>query len=214
MTDLQQDWHCQNAGFSSAMKARLEIGERHHTGLMVLAPVGRIDNLTSGEFQKRLLAALSSCSTDVVIDFSGIDYTSSRGRHALMTASRRKPKEQRLAVAHLSTVVHEIFTTSRFTHLVPILATVEEARAAGEMPSPPKPAEQRDGFKPDPNAPLRVRFWGTRGSLPAPLREYAIRTKIRGRCSLPLLRIGRQRNHSTRCYHRIRSPIPIPPPTY
>ena len=33
--------------------------------------------------------------------------------------------------------------------------------------------------KPNRSGPLRVRFWGTRGSLPAPLREQAVRAKIR-----------------------------------
>jgi phosphoribosyl 1,2-cyclic phosphodiesterase len=96
-----------------------------------------------------------------------------------MTASRQKSKGRRLAVARLNAIVHEIFTISRFAHLIPIFPTVEEARAAWDMPSPPKPDERRDGFKPDRNAPLRVRFWGTRGSLPAPLQESAIRSKVR-----------------------------------
>jgi len=96
-----------------------------------------------------------------------------------MTATRQKSQERRLGVARLNAIVHEIFTISRFTHLVPIFATVEEARAAWDRPSPPKPAERRDDLKPDPSAPLRVRFWGTRGSLPAPLQESAIRGKIR-----------------------------------
>jgi len=157
----------------------LEIGERRQASTLVLAPVGRIDNLTSAEFQKRLLAAVTSSSTDVVIDFSGVDYISSCGLHSLMTALRRKSKEQRIAVARLTEVVREIFSISRFTHLVPIFATIDEACAASDMPSPPKPAERCDDGKPDPNAPLRVRFWGTRGSLPAPLRESAIRGKIR-----------------------------------
>ena len=179
MNDLRQDFVCENADLANAMKTTLEIGERRHASILVLAPVGRIDNLTSGEFQTRLLAALSCSSADVIIDFSGVAYISSCGLQALMTATRRKSKEQRLAVAHLNAVVHEIFTISRFTHLVPIFATVEEARAAWDMPLPPKPAERRGDGKPDPDAPLRVRFWGTRGSLPAPVRESAIRSKIR-----------------------------------
>jgi hypothetical protein len=44
---------------------------------------------------------------------------------------------------------------------------------------PPMSIERRAGRGPDLDAPLRVGFSGTRGSLPAPLRESAIRGKIR-----------------------------------
>jgi anti-anti-sigma factor len=179
MSGLQQDCVCQKVGLGNAVKAKLEIGERWQAGLLVLAPVGRIDNLISAEFRTRLLGAVTSGSADVVVDFSGVEYISSCGLNALMTASRQKSKERRLAVASLDAVVHEIFTISRFTHLVSIFATVEEASAAWNMPSPPQPAEPRRGFKPDPDASLRVRFWGARGLLPAPLREHLVRGKIR-----------------------------------
>jgi anti-anti-sigma factor len=179
MSDLRQDCVCQNVGLADAIKATLEIGVRRQPSLLVLAPVGRIDNLTSAKFQTRLLGAVKSGSADVVVDFSGVEYISSRGLHALMTASRQKSKEKRLGVASLNAVVQEIFTISQFTHLVPIFATVEEALAAWDMPSPPKPPRRRIALEPDPGVPLRVRFWGTRGSLPAPLREHLVRGKIR-----------------------------------
>jgi anti-anti-sigma factor len=158
MSDLQQDCVCENSGLGNAVKAMLEIGERRQAGLLVLTPVGRIDNLTSAEFRTRLLGAVTSGSADVVVDFSGVEYISSCGLHTLMTASRQKSKERRLAVVCLSAVVHEIFTISRFTHLVSIFVTVEEASAAWNTPSPPPPAEPRTRFKPDPDAALRVRF--------------------------------------------------------
>jgi len=157
----------------------VNIGERRQANILVLAPVGRIDNLTSGEFQTRLLAAVTTSSADVVIDFSGVEYISSAGLRALMTASRQKPRERRLAAARLNAVVHEIFTISRFSHLVPIFATVEEASAAWEAPIQPHPAVPQPDARTEPEASLRVRFWGTRGSLPAPLREQAVRGKIR-----------------------------------
>jgi anti-anti-sigma factor len=157
----------------------VDIGERRQANILVLAPVGRIDNLTSAEFQTRLLAAVTSSAADVVIDFSAVEYISSAGLRALMTASRQKPKERRLAAVRLNAVVHEIFTISRFSHLVPIFATVEEASAAWEAPAQPQPAEPRPDPKSEPAPSLRVHFWGTRGSLPAPLREGAVRGKIR-----------------------------------
>src|SRR5437764_2421916 len=151
----------------NATGATVDIGERRQANILVLAPVGRIDNLTSAEFQTRLLAAVASSSADVVIDFSGVEYISSAGLRALMTASRQKPKERRLGAARLNAVVHEIFTISRFSHLVPIFTTVEEASVAWEAPVRPQPTPARAESNRDPTASLRVHFWGTRGSLPA-----------------------------------------------
>ena len=112
----------------------MEIGERHVANNLVLQPVGRLDNITSAEFQARLLAAVTSSTEDIVIDFSSIEYISSAGLRALMAASRLKPKERRLAVACLNSIVSEIFAISRFSHVVPIFATVEEASAAWQTP--------------------------------------------------------------------------------
>jgi anti-anti-sigma factor len=155
----------------------VDIGERRQANILVLAPVGRIDNLTSTEFQARLLAAVSVSSADVIVDFSRVEYISSAGLRALMAATRLKPKERRLAVACLHTVVREIFAISRFSHVVPVFATVEEASTAWE--APPRPEGAVPGAETEAVGPLRVRFWGTRGSLPAPLRERAVRAKIR-----------------------------------
>ena len=67
----------------------VDIGERRQANVLVLAPVGRLDNLTSAAFQTRLLAAVTSGSADVVVDLSGVEYISSAGLRALMTASRQ-----------------------------------------------------------------------------------------------------------------------------
>jgi anti-anti-sigma factor len=155
----------------------VDIGERRQANILVLVPVGRIDNLTSAVFQARLLAAVTSSSADVVVDFSGVEYISSAGLRALMTASRQKPKDRRLAVACLHTVVREIFAISRFSHVVPVFATVEEASTAWQ--AAPRTEAAVPCAEAELAGPLRVRFWGTRGSLPAPLRERAVRGKIR-----------------------------------
>jgi len=155
----------------------VEIGERRQADILVLRPVGRIDNLTSAEFQARLLAAVNSTTDDIVVDFSSVEYISSAGLRALMAASRLKPKERLLAVACPNAIVSEIFAISRFAHVVPIFTTIEEASAARQ--APPLPAVAISHQETQPAGPLRIRFWGTRGSLPAPLRESAVRAKIR-----------------------------------
>jgi len=155
----------------------VEIGERRQANILVLRPIGRIDDFTSAEFQSRLLAAVTATADDLVVDFSSVEYISSAGLRALMAASRLKPKERRLAVACLNSIVSEIFAISRFSHVVPVFNTVEEANAAWQ--APPRPEAAIPQAETQPAGPLRIRFWGTRGSLPAPLRECAIRVKIR-----------------------------------
>ena len=153
----------------------MQIGERRQANILVLQPVGRIDNLTSGEFQARLLAAATS-PDDIVVDLSSVEYISSAGLRALMAASRLKPKERRLAVACLNSIVSEIFAISRFSYVVPVFTTVEEASAAWQAPPRAETAVPRPESQPE--GPLRLHFWGTRGSLPAPLRERGVRVKI------------------------------------
>jgi anti-anti-sigma factor len=155
----------------------MEISERRLGSVIVLRPGGRIDNATSAEFQARLLAVIKSEIGDIVVDFTDVEYISSAGLRALMTAARLKAKERRLAATGLNAVVQEIFTISRFHLVVPVLGSVEEAARAWVTPSPASQAPR----EPEPEATtVRVHFWGTRGSLPAPLGQATVRTKVRG----------------------------------
>ncbi len=147
----------------------MEIGEQRDGDLLVLRPVGRIDNLTSPAFQERLLVAARSGAADLVLDFTEVEYISSAGLRALIAASRAKPSERRIAVAALNAVVEEIFEISRFSEVIPVFATIEDAIVAWDAASRSQtPAE-----------PIGIRFWGSRGSLPTPLRHDGVRAKIR-----------------------------------
>ncbi|HEX5327065.1 MAG TPA: anti-sigma factor antagonist [Acetobacteraceae bacterium] len=143
----------------------MEIGETREGSVLTLRPAGRIDNVTSPVFQQRLLDAVQTGAATVVADFSALEYISSAGLRALMMASRRKPEGCRLAVVALNPVVQEIFAISRFNEVVPVFATAAEAIDA------PGAAVA--------TAPLRVHFWGTRGSLPCALNHDGVRAKVR-----------------------------------
>lgn len=109
----------------------MEVGERREGDILILLPVGRIDNDTSPAFQARLLAALASPGAAVLIDFSGVEYISSAGLRALMMGSRQaKAVKGRLGVAALGPVVKEIFEISRFSLVVQVYETAAEALAA------------------------------------------------------------------------------------
>jgi anti-anti-sigma factor len=82
-------------------------------------------------FQDRLLVAARAGAADVVVDFSEVAYISSAGLRALMAASKAKPKERRIAVAALNSIVEEIFAISRFAEVIPVFDTVEAASDRG-----------------------------------------------------------------------------------
>jgi anti-anti-sigma factor len=109
----------------------LEISEQRQGDVVVLGPVGRINNDTSPEFQNRLLNCVGVDRAAVLVDLSRVEYISSAGLRALMMASKQsKTVNGRLAVAELNPVVKEIFTISRFSYVVTVYETVAEALAA------------------------------------------------------------------------------------
>jgi anti-anti-sigma factor len=143
---------------------------------LVVHVAGRIDHQTSERFQTELLATVAASNADLIIDLAQVDYISSAGFRALMMATRQKPKERRIAVAGLSDLVRELFAIARFHHVIPVFGSPADAVAAWQ--SPPQP---QSGARPSLQnvAPIKVHFWGTRGSLPAPLGQRAVRAKIR-----------------------------------
>jgi anti-anti-sigma factor len=154
----------------------VEIGESRIGGFFVLRPVGRLDNATSAEFQPVLLQAVTAGDADVIIDLAGVEYISSAGLRALMTASKMKPRGRRLAVTGVRGIVQEVFTISRFHHVIAVFGSIEEAAEEWERtPEPDQAAESEPAL----GGPIPVRFWGTRGSLSAPLSEAGVRAKIR-----------------------------------
>jgi anti-sigma B factor antagonist len=109
----------------------MEIKERRESDVVVLSPVGRIDNETSPIFQAKLLGTVGPAYAAVLVDFGEVDYISSAGLRALLMASKQsKATHGQLAVAALRPVVKEIFEISRFSHIVQIFGTTAEAVAA------------------------------------------------------------------------------------
>jgi anti-anti-sigma factor len=109
----------------------MEIGEKRHGDVVVISPVGRIDNDTSPAFQDKLLPCVDVAGAKVIVDLAGIEYISSAGLRALMMAAKRsKAQNGQLSVAALTPIVQEIFAISRFSHVVKVVDTLENALTA------------------------------------------------------------------------------------
>jgi anti-anti-sigma factor len=108
----------------------MEIGEEKQGSVLILRPVGRIDNETSLSFQGKLLGVLAAGDA-ALVDFAEVEFISSAGLAALMTAAKQaKAKNGRIAVAALRPLVQEIFSISRFSHVVRVYASTAEGVAA------------------------------------------------------------------------------------
>jgi anti-anti-sigma factor len=106
------------------------VSEERSGNVVILRPVGRIDNDSSPAFQDKVLACVRA-GTAALVDFSGVEFISSAGLAVLMTAAKQaKAMNARIAVAALRPVVQEIFTISRFARVVPVFGTPAEGVAA------------------------------------------------------------------------------------
>jgi anti-sigma B factor antagonist len=109
----------------------LEINQKHEGKVVILCPVGRIDTDTYAAFQAKLLETLNGGQVPVLCDFSRLEYISSAGLRALMTAAKiSQAANGHFAVAALTPMVKEIFKISHFFVVVRVLESVPEAIAA------------------------------------------------------------------------------------
>ena len=107
----------------------MQIDERRQADIVILRPVGRIDNVASADFQDRLLAVIATDIKACIVDLSQVPYIASYGMRAIIATARATPPERRFAVAAAGTVVAEVFRVARLAHVVPIFDTVAEAEA-------------------------------------------------------------------------------------
>ncbi len=139
---------------------------------VVLHTAGRVDHYTGDRFREALLSLVVDGDADVIIDFRDVTYISSIGLNALMVASRRKSSDRKIAIAALNAVVEEVFTISRFDRVIAVFASTDAAAEAWDAASRPQPVAP-------PISPIRIHFWGTRGSLPVSLGSEIKRASIR-----------------------------------
>jgi anti-anti-sigma factor len=95
---------------------------------LVLAIEGSIDSLTAAQLTQTLSEYLKAGHTRLIMEFAGVQYTSSAGLRSLLIAlkeARRLGGDMRLAAVQPS--VHKVLSLAGFTSIIKIFATVNEA---------------------------------------------------------------------------------------
>ncbi|MFA5204901.1 MAG: STAS domain-containing protein [Lentisphaeria bacterium] len=106
----------------------MTITETQQGNAKVVGVQGRLDAVTSPEFEKKLAAIVDDGCRQLVIDCSALDYISSAGlRVFLAIAKRLKNVQGTIVVAAAQTQVREIFDIAGFAAILPIKSTVADA---------------------------------------------------------------------------------------
>ena len=115
----------------------MEIQEEKHEGVLVVAPVGRVDTTTSIDLEERLVRHLDTGERHLVIDLGGIEYISSAGlRVLLILAKKLKAAGGDLVLCALGPAVRQVFELAGFLPIFRVEATREQALARLASPSP------------------------------------------------------------------------------
>ena len=109
----------------------MDISVEHEAGVVWVGITGRVDGSTAEECHERVMAALEPADRFLVLDATDLSYISSAGlRTILRLVKHLDDRGGKLVLCGLSPEVREVFRTSGFDKIMPIVADREAARAA------------------------------------------------------------------------------------
>jgi anti-anti-sigma factor len=89
--------------------------------LLTVAPVGRLDTVTSAQL-KELMAAHPTQGRDLELDFTQVEYISSAGLRLLVALQKQvKADGHSLVIRNINAVVREVFRVSGFNKSFTVL---------------------------------------------------------------------------------------------
>lgn len=95
--------------------------------IAVVAVSGRLDAMTTADFERESLAWIDGGDRKILLDFAGLEYISSAGlRGILALAKRAKAVDGSVAVCAMTGMVAEVFAISGFDAFIPVVATADE----------------------------------------------------------------------------------------
>ncbi|MBQ7990849.1 MAG: STAS domain-containing protein [Oscillospiraceae bacterium] len=86
---------------------------------LTVAVEGRIDTTTAPDFEKELKASLEGVS-DLVIDFTAVEYISSAGLRVLLSAQKIMTRQGSMKLVGVNSDIMEIFEVTGFSDILTI----------------------------------------------------------------------------------------------
>ena len=109
----------------------MNIQDARRDDRLVVTPVGRVDSATAPLLDRHLAAVIGRGDVRLVVDLAGIEYISSMGLSAFLSAAKKtKAAKGSIALCGLNSRIRLVFEMSGFLRLFPVFPTVEEALRA------------------------------------------------------------------------------------
>lgn len=106
----------------------MELQQYRRDGIMIVAVKGRLDAVTSVDFEKELMGLIQSGEASLILDFAGLDYISSAGLRVLLKAAKEsKSRKGRISLCNTRDYIREILEMSGFLSFFPVFASLDEA---------------------------------------------------------------------------------------
>ena len=106
----------------------MELTHRKEGNTVVVAISGRLDAVSSPEFDEEVNSLMGQGENAFILDLEKLDYISSAGlRSILATAKKLKGEKGGLSLASLQEMVREVFEISGFDSIIPIYHDLDSA---------------------------------------------------------------------------------------
>ena len=97
----------------------MKIISNFENGRLELAVSGRLDANTAPELKTALETGLEGV-TELVLDFSGLEYVSSAGLRVLLFARKTMNRQGKMVIRHVNDTVREIFDITGFLDILTV----------------------------------------------------------------------------------------------
>ncbi|MFH7325853.1 STAS domain-containing protein [Desulfurivibrio sp. C05AmB] len=103
------------------MERPMNIQTKKEANVTVATITGRLDAVTTSEYEKRINELIAQGEIAFILDFGGLDYISSAGLRGLLTTAKQlKAKGGQVRFANVKGAVKEVFDISGFGTIFPM----------------------------------------------------------------------------------------------
>ncbi|MCF8266679.1 MAG: STAS domain-containing protein [Ignavibacteriales bacterium] len=109
----------------------MNVSEERQDSHYILSLAGRLDASTSNAFEEKFLSLIDEGETNILLNFSQLDYISSSGLRVLLLGAKKiKTKSGKISLCNLKSHIMEVFEIAGFLPLFKIYDSLDEALKA------------------------------------------------------------------------------------